>query len=128
MNELTNFIGASGTYNNVPLTLSSAPVTTTMVTGLTLTIEADKKAWADGHLTYTATIDNQTSLPYVSPTLTDTLNPTLVSLVDNSVMINGTQATSEQYNYDKTSGILSVTLSDVTATSSATVTFQVQKV
>lgn len=125
--ELVNTIGASGTYNNVPLTLASDPVSVTMVSGLTLSIAADKQAWASGPLTYTVTIDNQTSLPFVSPVLSDTLSPTLISLVDDSVMIDETKATAEQFKYDTTTGILTVNLSDVTASGKTTVTFQVNK-
>ena len=125
--ELSNTVSVLGNYNEIPVTFSSEALVVTMLDGLTVTKTADKAVWADGHLTYTVTVDNQTTQNFTTPVITDILDITLVSFVPESVMIDDVKATSEQYTYAEDTGTLTVKLSDIAPTSSTKVTFQVTK-
>lgn len=125
--QLTNIATSIGNYNSVPTSLTSEAVVVSMVSGLTLTKEADKSSWADGVLTYTITINNQASVAYTSPVVTDVLDDTLVDLVNDSVTIDGKAATSSEYQYNTDTHTLTVTLADVAPSSSSVVKFQVKK-
>ena len=76
---------------------------------------------------YTLTINNTTGQTYTSPVITDTLDTTLVTFVPDSVTINGSTATSSQYTYNNSNGLLTVNLSDIATGGTATVTFKVTK-
>ncbi len=121
--SLENKASALGTYGLSPTTITSEPITITMVSGLTITKTADKSIWADGELTFTVTIVNGAEQPYVSPVLTDILDTTLIDLVTDSVEVDGEAAS---YNY--TAGTLTVQLEDLAITDNVVVTFRVQKV
>ncbi len=125
--ELSNTVSVLGNYNEIPVTFSSEALVVTMLDGLTVTKTADKAVWADGLLTYTVTVDNQTTQNFTTPVITDILDITLVSFVPESVMIDDVKATSEQYTYAEDTGTLTVKLSDIAPTSSTKVTFQVTK-
>lgn len=58
MNELTNTVNGTGTYDSVPISLTSNTSVVKLVDGLTLMLEADKTYWKDGNLKYTITLDN----------------------------------------------------------------------
>lgn len=92
-----------------------------------MTKEADKASWANGPLTYTITVKNETDTSYVSPVITDVLNTSLVSFIENSVYINGVLADDTKYSYDASTKTLTINLEDITANGSTTVTFQVKK-
>ncbi len=64
MNELSNTVNANGTYDNVPLSITSNTTVVKLVDGLTLTLAADKQYWKDGNLTYTITLNNTTDMAY----------------------------------------------------------------
>lgn len=128
MNELSNIASAVGNYNGISTSITSEAILTPLVTGLTITKTADKQSWADGPLTYTITINNQSTESYENPIITDVIDTTLINFVEESVYINGVQATSEQYSYNTETHTLTVNLSTIVATSSTTVTFQVEKV
>lgn len=126
-NELNNLASALGNYNSIPTSITSDAVLVTMVSGLTITKSADKTIWADGSLTYTIKIDNQSSETYAAPVVTDILNGTLVNFVDGSVTIDGVKATESEYSYEEGTNTLKVTLVDIAAGESKTITFQVTK-
>ena len=126
-NTVTNIATSLGDYSGVPAPLSSLPVTTTLVSGLTLTKTADKQVWADGELTYTLEINNTTAITYVKPVVTDILDITKVVLDENSIKINGTTATPSQYHYDAATGTLTFNLADVTAGAKTDIEFKVEK-
>ena len=126
-NELSNLASALGNYNSIPTSITSDAVLVTMVSGLTITKSADKTIWADGTLTYTIKIDNQSSETYAAPVVTDILNGTLVNFVDGSVTIDGVKATESEYSYEEGTNTLKVTLADIAAGESKTITFQVTK-
>lgn len=125
--ELSNIATALGNYNSIPTSITSEATLVTIVNGLTITKSADKTIWADGALTYTIKVDNQAKETYTSPVVTDILNGTLVSFVDGSVTIDGTTATSSEYNFESGTNTLTVTLADIPAGGSKTITFQVTK-
>ena len=66
---------------------------------------------------------------YVSPTVTDTIDPALATLVANSVTINGQPATSpDDYTFDAGTGLLTVFLDDVNPETSTIIVFKVSRV
>ena len=81
MNELSNTVNANGTYDSVPLSITSNTTIVKLVEGLTLLLEADKKYWKEGNLTYTATLDNTTDVAYENVKLTDLIDTTYVDFV-----------------------------------------------
>lgn len=122
---LSNIANVTGNYDAIPTTLTSEAVITELISGLTILKTADKQNWASGNLTYTVTISNSAENSFENPKFTDTLDPTLIKLVENSVKVNGTDA---QYEYDPTTGMLTVELETIAKDASSVVTFQVQKV
>ena len=60
---------------------------------------------ASGYLTYTVTITNNAENPFETPKITDTLDPTLITLVDNSVKIGDADA---EYISPLYNGLLSI--------------------
>ena len=122
---LSNIANVTGQYDAIPTTLTSEAVITEIITGLTILKTADKQNWASGNLTYTVTISNSAENSFETPTFTDTLDTTLIKLVENSVKVNGTDA---QYTYDSTTGLLTVNLETIAKGESTEITFQVQKV
>lgn len=125
--ELKNTVSATGNINEIPTSINSVASVVTMLNGLTITKEANKAIWADGLLTYTITITNQTTLPYVKPVVTDIFDTTLIDFVTDSVTIDGVKATAEEATYDIATGTLTVNLSDIEAAGTKTITFQVTK-
>lgn len=125
--ELTNTIRAVGNYNNIPTAITSDALVVTMVSGLTITKTADKSIWADGALTYTITINNQSTQSYTSPVITDVLDTSLVVFTPDIVTIDGVKATSSKYTYDESTSTLTVNLEDLAAAATKTITFQVTK-
>ncbi len=123
--ELTNTVTALGNYNNIPTSVSSLASVVTMISGLTITKTADKPVWADGLLTYTITVNNSTSQAYTSAVVTDILDTTKVDFVTDSVEIDGSKATSEEFTFENNT--LTVQLSDVAPSGTKTITFQVKK-
>ena len=127
MQELINQVESIGNYNSISTSVSSNNSVVNLVEGLTLTKEADKTNWVNGNLTYTITLKNDTEISYENPVITDKLDTTLVNFVDGSVKINGTTVTSSEYNYDSSTGTLTVNLASVGESSSSIVTFEVTK-
>lgn len=127
INELNNTANVSGTINGETTTLTSNTLEVNLINGLTAVKSADKTSWADGELTYTLTVNNTSGVTYTSPVITDTLDTSLVTFVPDSVTINGSAASSSEYTYDSSTGLLTVNLSDIATDGTTTVTFKVTK-
>lgn len=127
MNELSNIAKASGTYDNIPTSLTSNTSVVNVIEGLSLIKEADMENWGSGNLTYTITLDNQTDKTYTNPIITDQIDSSLALFVPGSVTINGQAAQQGEYSYDSNTHTLTINLSEVTPSSKAVLTFQVEK-
>lgn len=125
--ELNNKATVLGNYNNIPTEISTQALIVTMINGLNVTKTADKMIWADGTLTYTLIVSNDTAETYTSPVITDTLDISLVSFVNNSVTIDNKIAEDSQYNYNEATGVLTINLPDIEPSLKKEVTFQVTK-
>ena len=121
--ELTNTVTVVGNYNDIPTSISSEAVVVTMLDGLTVTKSADKSVWADSTLTYTVEVNNETTVNYTEPVITDTLNTTLVSLVAGSVTINVEKMDESKYTYSDATGLLTINLDTISPSSKSTITF-----
>ena len=86
---LNNTAQAVGNYNDIPTSITSTATVVTMISGLTITKTADKQVWADGNLTYTIIINNNSTMPYKTPEVKDVLDTSLVEFVPDSVTIDG---------------------------------------
>lgn len=129
INELINTATSIGTYEGLSTEMTTEAVVTQLIDDLEITKAASRLSWATGNLTYTITIDNQSANPYVDPTVTDTIDPLLATLVDGTVTINGTPATTPtDYTFDVGTGLLTVYLEDVVATSTTEIEFEVERV
>jgi len=92
MNELSNTVNGTGTYDNVPISLSSNISVVKLVDGLTLTLAADKTYWKDGNLKYTITLNNATDMSYENVKLTDVLDTAYITFINDSVEVNNVAA------------------------------------
>lgn len=129
MNELINIASSVGTYDGFSTQMDTETVIIQLVDNLEITKAASRESWATGDLTYTITIDNQATLPYETPVVTDTIDPALATLIDGTVTINGNPATSPtDYEFDQISGLLTVYLPDVIASSNTIIEFDVSRV
>lgn len=127
MNELTNTATVSGTYNDIPTSITSNTSVVNIIEGLTLTKQADQTNWSSGNLTYTITISNQTEKTYINPVITDVINTNLVSFINGSIKINDIQATEDKYEYNDATSTLTINLEDISPKSISTLTFLVKK-
>lgn len=125
--KLVNSATVLGNYNDIPTEISTQALVVTMLTGLTVTKSADKGVWADGTLTYTLEVDNQTDVVYTNPVITDILNPDLITLVQNSVKIDNVLVGSGDYTFDDSTGKLTINLPSIDAKTQKVVTFDVEK-
>lgn len=125
--ELNNTATVLSNYNSIPTEISTQALVVTMFRGLTATKTADKMIWSDGLLTYTIVVSNDTDYDYVEPVVTNILDISLISLVDDSVTVDGVKISTPQYTWDSSSGKLSISLSDIEAKGKKTITFQVEK-
>lgn len=125
--QLSNTATVLGNYNSIPTEISTQVLVVTMISGLTVTKTADKMIWSEGNLTYTIVIDNQADEAYTSPVITDILNTTLISFVDNSITVDDQVLDSSKYTWDENSGKLTITLSDIESKTKKTIKFQVSK-
>ncbi len=127
MNELSNTVTSTGSYNNIPTALTSNTSVVNIIEGLTITKEADKKNWGSGLLTYTITVKNETEIAYVSPIITDVIDTRYVDFVQGSVKINDVEATAQQSTYTEDTHTLTITLTEVAKTSETVIKFSVKK-
>lgn len=124
---LSNTVSAVGNYDDIPTAITSTATVVTMVSGLNISKTADKNVWADGVLTYTIIIENKTQKTYGTPEIKDTLDLTLIDFVEGSVTIDSAKSSEDDYEYNQDTGVLTVNLSDIAASGSSVVTFQVKK-
>lgn len=116
-----DFTGLYGTESE-PITFASNLVGTTIISGLTAVLSADKKYWMDGPLTYTVVITNESGDVYTKGVLADTIDTANVFFdTDYGVEIGGTKTTDFTYS----GGLLSVNLPDVAEGVTLTITFRV---
>lgn len=127
MNELNNVVTSTGTYNNMPTSLTSNNTVVNMIDGPTITKSADKQNWSSGNLTYTIVLDNQTITSYVNPSIVDVIDNNLVDFVIGSVTINGSKMSEENYDYDNNMHTLMIRLDSLSANSETTITFSVKR-
>lgn len=131
MAQLLNKAEAVGMFDGVPV--DNFTELTVELTALDITKTADKRIWVDGELTYTivvTNIDDRTSgVPVETVKVTDIIDPTIATLVSGSVEIDGVPATQPgDYTFDPASGLLTVTLGNIAAGNSRTITFRVERV
>ncbi len=126
-NNLSNTVTVLGNYNEIPTSISSQALVVAMIDGLTVTKKADKMVCADGVLTYTIEVENKALESYTSPIITDILDISLVSFVNDSVTIDGTKAEESKYTYNDADGTLTINIPDIIASGKCVVTFQVTK-
>ncbi len=117
---LTNISSLLGTYNNIPLDVASTKVTTTIVGGITAVKTADLDVWNSGFLTYTIVVTNNAEYDYEAAVFSDTLDTTLITLVDDTFTVDG-----EEYVYTYVGGLLSATLPTIGVGESVTIEFKV---
>lgn len=82
--KLNNTVSVLGEYNVVPTFINFEVLVVSLISGLTVTKSANKMVWADGTLTFTIEVDNQTEKSYTAPVITDVLDINLVSFVAGS--------------------------------------------
>ncbi len=115
----------TGIYGDTTLELEvpTTKVTTILIAGITATKSADKDVWLDGALTYTIEIENDSDQDFILPKFTDILDTTYITLVDDSVEVDGIPAA-----YTYVSGLLTVDLATIAKGETVIITFQVQKI
>ena len=127
MNELSNAVTGSGSYEGTPISVTSNTSIVKIVEGLTLVLAADKKYWKDGNLKYTITLNNATDVKYETITISDVIDTKYISFVDGTIEINGAKAQASEYNYDEASHTLTINLDGVEPQESTTINFEVKK-
>lgn len=119
----TNYTGTYGTEAE-PITFASNLVSTTIISGLTAVLSADKNYWINGPLKYTVLITNNSGDTYNGGVLSNTLDTSKVAFdTVYGVEINGSKTS----DYSITGGVLSVNLPDVADGGTLTVTFRVNQ-
>lgn len=68
----------------MPTSVNFEVLVVSLISGLTVTKSVNKMVWADGTLTFTIEVDNQTEKSYTAPVITDVLDINLVSFVAGS--------------------------------------------
>lgn len=127
MTELVNYASVTGLYNNMQTVINSNETTTLLVNNLEITKIANKKAWATDNLIYTINIHNPTSTNYTNITITDVLNPNLISLVVESVRINDVPAAFGNFTYNHINGNLIIFLPIIERNEDIVIKFHVKK-
>lgn len=121
---LENNADIIGSSNNIPLKLTTN-VSVNLVSGLEVTISADKKYWADGNLTYTIVLTNNSEYLYENPIITDVLDTTLITLVKNSLKIDDTIY--NNYSFESSNGMLTINMENLNINETKKITFEVQR-
>lgn len=120
-NDQADFSGVYGTEAE-PITFVSNLVSTTIVSGLTATLSADKKYWVDGPLTYTVVVTNSSGDVYSKGVLADNLDTANVVFDSTYGVEIGGQKTTD---YTYTNGLLSINLPDIADEGTLTISFRV---
>lgn len=121
---LENNADIVGSSNNIPLKLTTN-VSVNLVSGLEVTISADKKYWADGNLTYRVVLTNNSEYLYENPIITDVLDIALITLVENSLKIDDTIYSN--YTFDSSNGMLTINMENLNINETKKITFEVQR-
>lgn len=82
---------------------------------------------ADGLLTFTMVINNETNEVYKNLIISDILDASLVTFEDRTVTIDGEVDDVSKYIYDDATGKLTINGNDVLASSTSIITFKVAK-
>lgn len=82
--KLNNTGSVLGEYDIVPISVNSEVLVVSLISGLTVAKSANKMVRADGTLTFTIEVDNQTEKSYTAPVIADVLDINLVSFVAGS--------------------------------------------
>lgn len=127
MNELTNFVTANGTYNNLETVIQSNESTTILVNELEIEKKVNKTKWTTDNLLYTLVIKNPTDVKFKDVIVTDILNPLLVFLIVESVRINGIPVGYNILSYDKNTGMIVINLPTIEKNQIISIEFQVKK-
>lgn len=120
---LKNIGNFEGRYGEDEITFSTNEVSTVIVSGISAYKSSDKPVWVNGPMTYTITVRNDSAEDLTNVILTDMLDPAIIALVPNSVMVNGVTAA-----YTYFSGVLTVNLPLIAQGGIVTVTFRVTQV
>ena len=83
--KLSNIASITGNYDSIAPVLTFEAVITSLIFGLTIVKTADKENWASGYLTYTITARNNVEKTLKFSKNTNTLEPNLIILVENSI-------------------------------------------
>lgn len=121
---LENNADIVGSSNNIPLKLTTN-VSVNLVSGLKVTISADKKYWADGNLTYIIVLTNNSEYLYENPIITDVLDTALITLVENSLKIDDTIYSN--YSFESSNGMLTINMENLNINETKKITFEVQR-
>ena len=121
---LENNADIVGSSNNIPLKLTTN-VSVNLVSGLEVTISADKKYWADGNLTYMVVLTNNSEYLYENPIVTDVLDTALITLVENSLKIDDTIYSN--YTFESSNGMLTINMENLNINETKKITFEVQR-
>lgn len=121
---LENNADIVGSSNNIPLKLTTN-VSVNLVSGLKVTISADKKYWADGNLTYIVVLTNNSEYLYENPIITDVLDTALITLVENSLKIDDTIYSN--YSFESSNGTLTINMENLNINETKKITFEVQR-
>lgn len=121
---LENNAAIVGSSNNIPLKLTTN-VSVNLVSGLEVTISADKKYWADGNLTYTIVLTNNSEYLYENPIITDVLDTALITLVENSLKIDDNIYSN--YSFESSNGMLTINMKNLNINETKKITFEVQR-
>lgn len=128
MATLINTVNTTGTYDSLDAPMSSTEVSTLLVDDMDLQLTADKAAWLQGKLTYTATVINNSTEDYETVSMLDTLDPALISLDATSVERDGTPLVLDtDFTYVAATGLLTIPLATVAGGATTVITFQVSK-
>ena len=84
-NKLNNIVSVVRDYNEIATEINSNALVVVMINGLTVTKSADKMNWADGLLTFTVVINNETNETYKNPVISDILDTSLVTFEDGTI-------------------------------------------
>ncbi|MDD3341807.1 MAG: hypothetical protein PHN72_06460 [Bacilli bacterium] len=143
MNELTNYATATGIYNNLETEVQSNETTTILTNNLEIIMEVNKSNWYAGTLLYTITIRNNTESTFENQdiqkigntfvsaieniVITDVLDVGLVSLLVESVRIDGIPAGYGIFTYNPDTGVLIFRLPRIESGQEIVINFQVVK-
>lgn len=130
MAQLINEGWLTALYDGMELEAESH--VTVEMPAVTLIKKADQDTWIGDELMYTIIAHNvenvDTGKPATTVVFTDTINPKLATLVDDSMTIGGVPMPKADYDFVLSTGELTVRLPDIDPDVVLTITFRVKKV